>query len=167
MAKRQVVSYSYTCDVCGSPIPESDGEGAARKLSWEGTDYAVDVCATHGSQLGAVLTQLKGFVESGQRESGAARRGRRPAVTATGASTRAPRAGRAATSVSTSGPAPKSGDVAAIRAWARENGYTVNERGRIPAPVMAAYDASTCAPASAPEDKPAAARKGRPRKAAS
>ncbi len=32
-----------------------------------------------------------------------------------------------------------SADVAAIRRWARENGYEVNKRGRIPAPILAAY----------------------------
>ena len=31
-------------------------------------------------------------------------------------------------------------DVAAIRAWARENGLSVNDRGRISAEVQAAYD---------------------------
>ncbi|HHX84299.1 MAG TPA: Lsr2 family protein [Actinomycetales bacterium] len=30
-------------------------------------------------------------------------------------------------------------DTKAVRAWARENGYEVSERGRIPATVMAAY----------------------------
>jgi hypothetical protein len=34
------------------------------------------------------------------------------------------------------------GKNAEIRAWARENGYTVSERGRIPAEVKAAYDAA-------------------------
>lgn len=41
MAKTQVVSYSYTCDVCGSTI--NDGDDASRKFSWEGTDYVLDV----------------------------------------------------------------------------------------------------------------------------
>lgn len=31
-------------------------------------------------------------------------------------------------------------DVGAIRAWARENGHTVNDRGRISAEIQAAYD---------------------------
>ena len=35
-----------------------------------------------------------------------------------------------------------SGDVAAIRAWARAHGYSVNERGRIAADVRAAYEAA-------------------------
>jgi hypothetical protein len=42
---------------------------------------------------------------------------------------RAPRAGRTARDV----------DNAEIRAWARENGYTVSDRGRVPATIVAAY----------------------------
>lgn len=33
-----------------------------------------------------------------------------------------------------------SGDSSAIRAWARENGYEVSERGRVPAAVREAYE---------------------------
>ena len=51
MAKKQVVSYSYTCDVCGNTIPDPQGDGAAHKVSWEGANYVVDVCSDHGSQL--------------------------------------------------------------------------------------------------------------------
>ncbi|WP_433673813.1 histone-like nucleoid-structuring protein Lsr2 [Microbacterium gorillae] len=32
-------------------------------------------------------------------------------------------------------------DLAAVRAWARENGYTVSDRGRIPAHIEAEFDA--------------------------
>ncbi|MBZ4016260.1 histone-like nucleoid-structuring protein Lsr2 [Streptomyces purpurogeneiscleroticus] len=32
------------------------------------------------------------------------------------------------------------GDTAAIRLWAKENGYEVNERGRIPAEIREAYE---------------------------
>ncbi len=34
------------------------------------------------------------------------------------------------------------GDLAATRAWARENGYTVADRGRIPGEIIAAFKAS-------------------------
>jgi hypothetical protein len=33
-------------------------------------------------------------------------------------------------------------DAAAIRAWATENGYEVSTRGRVPAPVVEAYNAA-------------------------
>lgn len=35
-----------------------------------------------------------------------------------------------------------SSNTAAIRAWAKSNGYKVSERGRIPADVVAAYEAA-------------------------
>jgi hypothetical protein len=174
MAKRQVVSYSYTCDVCGDPIPDSDGDSATRKVSWEGTDYSLDVCVKHGSALGDVLSQLKGFVDAGQRQSG--RRGRRAVAAASGAAPRASRGSRAAASKSTSGTAPKRGDLGAVRAWARENGHKVSERGRIPSALLAAFDAAGRAAVSAasststpdPEATPPrkrGPRKGAPRKA--
>ena len=55
MAKKQVVSYSYTCDVCGNEIAETDAATASRKVSWEGSDYTLDVCAVHGSELDTIL----------------------------------------------------------------------------------------------------------------
>ncbi|MFG6403542.1 MULTISPECIES: Lsr2 family protein [unclassified Microbacterium] len=33
-------------------------------------------------------------------------------------------------------------DYSAIRAWAKENGHSVSERGRVPAAVLEAYDAA-------------------------
>src|SRR5215469_12232660 len=102
MAKRQVVSYSYTCDVCGDPIPDIDGDSATRKVSFEGTEYVIDVCVRHGSELGDLLGQLRGFVDAGHRETG--RRGRR-AVAAASAAPRAPRGRRASGSTSSSGTA--------------------------------------------------------------
>lgn len=38
-------------------------------------------------------------------------------------------------------PASRRDDLAEVRAWARENGYTVSDRGRVPAEVEAAHDA--------------------------
>jgi hypothetical protein len=132
MVKRQLVSYSYTCDVCGGTI--SDGENANRKVSWEGTEYVVDVCSAHGSELEDLLTQLQSFVDAGTRVS--ARRGRRPGTAPTSAS-KAPRGSRGA-----AGGSGKRGDLSAVRAWARENGMKVSERGRIPGDLLAAYEAA-------------------------
>jgi hypothetical protein len=168
MAKRQVVSYSYTCDVCGDPIPDSDADSATRKVSWEGTDYVLDVCSKHGSALGDVLSQLKEFVDAGHRDSG--RRGRRGDAAASVGAPRSPRGSRAAASKSTSGTAPKRGDLGAVRAWARENGHKVNERGRIPGALLAAFDAAKSAdesasPSATPDPEATPPRKRGPRKA--
>jgi hypothetical protein len=166
MAKTQVVSYSFTCDVCGNSIAETDGD-ATRKLSWEGADYVIDVCATHGPKLADVLTELKAFVDAGHRAG--ARRGRRPAVAAASGSTGSARTRRAATSSATAATAGARGDVKAVRAWAQANGHKVGDRGRIPAEVFAAYDSAQSAPAasSTPEAAPEAkTATRRPRKAA-
>jgi hypothetical protein len=156
--------------VCSDTIPDSEGESSTRKLSWEGTDYVVDVCATHAAELSDVLIQLKGYVDAGHR--GTVRRGRRPSALAAAASSspRAPRGRREATSTASSGTAPKRGDLGTILAWARENGLKVSERGRIPGSLLAAYDEANSAPAPEPVAAPApvaAARKRRPRKTAS
>lgn len=49
------------------------------------------------------------------------------------------RAGK--TSRRSSSSAPK-GELGKIRAWARDNGYTVSDRGRIPAGILEAYNAA-------------------------
>ena len=73
MAKKQVVSYTYTCDVCGSAIPDSDAGDATHKVSWEGSNYVLDVCSTHSSLLGDLLNQVKEFVDAGHRGGAGAR----------------------------------------------------------------------------------------------
>ncbi|MDQ1394221.1 MAG: hypothetical protein QOF30_3198 [Acidimicrobiaceae bacterium] len=146
MVKRQLVTFSYTCDVCGDAIPDSDGERATRTVSWEGASYSVDVCATHSSQLSDLLTDLQKFVDAGSRVSGG--RGRRPgALSASGS--KGPRGRRPSASSPASGAAKRT-DLGAVRSWARANGHKVNERGRIPGDVLVAYDAANGGAAGEP-----------------
>jgi hypothetical protein len=155
MVKRQLVTFTYTCDVCGEAIPDSDGESATRTVSWEGASYSVDVCAAHSSQLSDLLSNLQTFVDSGSRVSGG--RGRRPgAISSAGA--KGARGRRSSTSSAAPGTGKRS-DLGVVRAWARANGHKVNERGRIPGDLLAAYDAANdgAAPQPAPEEAPASA----------
>lgn len=164
MTKRQVVTYSYTCDVGGEEFPDND-DGGTRKISWEGSDYIVDVCSSHDGELSEILGRLKAFVDAGQRQDG--RRGRRGG---TGPAIGGPRKRRVATAKSASSAKPRS-DLSAVRTWARENGHSVNGRGRIPAAVMAAYEEAQKPAEPALPAEPAAAPKKRaarsPRKTAS
>ncbi len=50
--------------------------------------------------------------------------------------------GRRATQRRGGGAAKPTSDASKVREWARANGYTVSERGRIPAEVREAYDAA-------------------------
>lgn len=79
----------------------------------DGAQYEVDLNSENADKLRAILAQ---YVAAGRRQGGRVQRGKRGAT--------APR------------PAE---DTAKIRAWAKENGYEVNDRGRVPATVVEAY----------------------------
>ena len=81
----------------------------------DGSTYEIDLSKKNAAKL---RDALAGYVGAGRRVSG--RRG--------SAGGRARGRGRSAT------------DSADIRAWAKDNGYEVSERGRISAEVRAAYN---------------------------
>jgi hypothetical protein len=81
----------------------------------DGATYEIDLSTANADKLRGVLAE---YVEAGRRTGGRASRGRG----------RAPR--------SSAG----SADTAKIRSWAKENGYEVNDRGRVPATIREAYE---------------------------
>ncbi|MGO2541663.1 MAG: histone-like nucleoid-structuring protein Lsr2 [Specibacter sp.] len=82
----------------------------------DGINYEIDLSAENAKSLRDALAT---YVAAGRRVGGRAVRGRGPAAATKGSS-----------------------DVAQIRAWARDNGYTVHERGRIQAEIRDAYYAA-------------------------
>lgn len=143
MARQQVVSYTYMCDVCGAEIPESDADNASRKVSWGGADYMVDVCSTHQGELTETLDKLKGFVDAGRRNVASRRRRAAAAgTTTTATATAAPGSPRGRSGRATGSTGSGRSDLGAIRAWAQANGYQLGDRGRIAATIVAAYDAA-------------------------
>ena len=80
-----------------------------------GTDYEIDLSTKNAD---AFRRQLAPFIEHARRTSRGQRR----------------RSGRAASNRERS---------ADIRAWAKDQGITVSERGRIPASVVEQYEAAT------------------------
>jgi len=94
-----------------------DGSPGAETVTFgiDGVSYEIDLAPPNRARFAGALAP---FIAVGRRESrGGRRRG----------------AGR---------PAPARADRAAVRAWAREAGMTVSERGRISADVMRQYDAA-------------------------
>jgi hypothetical protein len=87
----------------------------------------------------APTRQSPGIAESGPAAARAPRAGReqrrRPADKEPTARATKPRGGRARTSA-----APV--DTAGLRSWARDNGYTVSDRGRVAASIAKAYEAA-------------------------
>lgn len=99
-------------------VDDLDGSEASETVTFglDGATYEIDLSSSNAEKL---RSDLSGWV-------GAARRagGRRPSGASRGR-------GRA-----------RNSDAAAIRTWASDNGYTVSERGRIPAEIRAAYEAA-------------------------
>ncbi|MEU7146977.1 Lsr2 family protein [Streptomyces sp. NPDC045456] len=88
----------------------------------DGKSYEIDLSTKHAAMLRDALAE---FVKAGRKTGGRAVRG------------------TASTSKAARSSAPTSGggsDTAKIRAWAKENGYNVNDRGRVPAEIREAYE---------------------------
>ncbi|MFF3027539.1 MULTISPECIES: Lsr2 family protein [Microbacterium] len=114
MAKRIV--HQLVDDIDGSVLEV--GEGETIHFSLNGAAYEIDVNAEHAEELRKAFAP---YISAGRRagSSGAPSRAAAPRKR----------------------PA-RNPEVAAIRAWANDNGYTLSERGRIPAPVIEAYNAA-------------------------
>ena len=98
-------------------IDGSEAVGTVR-FAFDGTEYEIDLSADHS---GALRTTLATYIAHARKVRGTARN--------------APRgAGR-----KTASPI----DTVAVRAWAREHGIDIKERGRVPASVVAQYRDAT------------------------
>jgi hypothetical protein len=100
-------------------IDDIDGGAAAGtvRFALDGADYEIDLSSKHSDELRDALQK---YVEHARKVGGAARR--------SGA-----RGGRRPSAVNT----------VEVRAWARENGYEIKDRGRVPADLVAKYQAAT------------------------
>ena len=99
-------------------IDDIDGGEAAGtvRFSLDGVEYEIDLSSEHTDELHTALGKYIGHA----RKVG-------------GASKRAARGRRAASSI----------DTTAVRTWAREQGYDIKDRGRVPADLVAKYQAAT------------------------
>ncbi|WP_413754733.1 histone-like nucleoid-structuring protein Lsr2 [Streptomyces sp. MMBL 11-3] len=96
-------------------LDDLDGSEASETIVFglDGRTYEIDLNDKNAAKLRKALAP---YVDKGRKLS-QARGGKRTS------------AGRTATD----------GDTAQIRAWAKENGYKVNDRGRVPAEIKEAY----------------------------
>lgn len=102
------------------------GEGETVLFSLDGAAYEIDLTDDNAAALRAAfapyLAAARSVSSRAARDAGAARGG------AGGAGRKQKRSGQR--------------DYAPVREWAASNGYTVSERGRVPAAVLEAYDAA-------------------------
>ncbi|MFD9812521.1 Lsr2 family protein [Streptomyces sp. NPDC059080] len=90
---------------------EESSEAATHTIALDGVTYEIDLGPDSYDQL---LDAMGPFLKAGRRTRAGKARAGKPAP-----------AGRE--------------DTAKIRAWAKENGYNVNDRGRVPADIREAY----------------------------
>ncbi len=98
-------------------VSDVDGSAATETVEFglDGTEYEIDLNSKQAEGLrGGIVAEC---IRHGRKVSGKSRRGGR-----------------------TRGPVL---DTVAIRNWARENGYEVRDRGRVPADLVAKYQAAT------------------------
>jgi hypothetical protein len=104
-------------------IDDIDGgaaEGTVR-FALDGTEYEIDLNAQHSEELRSALGK---YVSHARKVGGTTRRAGRAAG----------RGGRGSGSTL---------NTTEIRNWARENGYDIKDRGRVPADLVAKYHAAT------------------------
>jgi len=100
-------------------IDDLDGGEAAGtvRFALDGSQYEIDLSTKHNEELRAALGTYLSHARklAGTTRRGPGRPGRKPATT----------------------------DTVTVRAWARENGYDIKDRGRVPADLVAKYHAAT------------------------
>ena len=98
-------------------VDDLDGGEADETVTFalDGKTYEIDLTTSNADKLRGLLDP---YVRGGRRTGGRASGGRGKARAASGGSQ----------------------DTAQIRAWAKENGYEVNDRGRVPASIREAYE---------------------------
>lgn len=110
MARRIV--HQLVDDIDGTLLEV--GEGETVHFSLNGTAYEIDLTNSHAEELRDVLAP---YIEAGRRAS------------ASGTRAVAPRRRPS-----------RNSETGAIRAWAKDQGLKVSERGRIPADIVDAYN---------------------------
>ena len=100
-------------------VDDVDGSEATETVSFglDGTSYEIDLS---DKNAGGLRNALAPYLGHARKVSSGRRGGRKPAG-----------------SNHNLGPSPR-----LVRDWARSNGYEVSERGRVPADVIAAYEAA-------------------------
>lgn len=111
MAKKVETIVTLTDDL--------DGSKADRTISFafDGSNYEIDLSKRNANAFEKALSPYLSAARNASRRRGPA-----------------PRSARRRSSGS------KGRDLKAVRDWARENGHPVSDRGRIPSPVLEAYD---------------------------
>lgn len=107
-------------------IDDIDGDEATETIEFglDGVTYEIDLSEKNADRLRAAFEE---WVENGRRTGGKKKKGGVASVSSSGASS--------------SSSSDRRAHLAGLRAWAKDNGYQVSARGRVPADIEAKYQA--------------------------
>ena len=94
-----------------------------------GITYELELCEKHLKEFNDKLTP---FTNAARSAAGGGRRRAAPARARSGSARPTTRRRRR----------PAATDLSAVREWARDNGYAISTRGRIPGAILEAYEAA-------------------------
>jgi Lsr2 len=97
-------------------IDGGEAEGTVR-FGLDGTEYEIDLNSRHNAELHAALANYVAHARKAGVPARRAGRGRRAAAQAV--------------------------DTGKVREWAKDKGYDIKERGRVPAEILAKYQVAT------------------------
>ena len=123
----QKTTVTLVSDLSGKDIEEG---GQTVDFALDGVSYEIDLDEAEANEL---RDQLAVYIENGRRTGG--RRNGRASRVAASSTTPA----SAATKASAGTTSAEREENKKIRVWAKENGYQVSDRGRIPGEVSEAY----------------------------
>ncbi|MDA8063379.1 MAG: Lsr2 family protein [Actinomycetota bacterium] len=115
----QKVQVVLTCDLDEEEVPAAE----TVTFGFDGSTYAFELCEQHLEEVNEIFHAWIGAARAADGGR------RRRAVSTPSAPSRARRSSGSA-----------GGGSSDVRTWARDNGFSINERGRIPAEVRNAYE---------------------------
>lgn len=154
----KIVTIDYIDDLDGVPIDEKDVDTV--EFSYRGEDYTLVLTTKNGAQFNKDIARYIKAAKKAKADDGRvtrkAARARKPAeakaaskAATNGASKAAPakatpkrKASSRKTAASKTAGASGQERSRAIREWARANGHSVSERGRLSTEIIAAYEAA-------------------------
>ena len=107
-------------DLDGSRLDE--GQGDTVTFAFQGAEYTIDLSQKHVDEFHDAMAK---YIAAAQKVSG-----------------RRPSSSSASSRPNSAGAKPDKNQLGAVRAWARENGHKVSDRGRVSQEVLDAYNAA-------------------------
>lgn len=135
----KIVTVEYVDDLEGVPVDAESVDTV--DFSYRGQDYSLVLTAKNGAQFDKDINRyIKAAKKAADRDARAARKATQPSPRRQPPKSKA--APRKPATRRASAAKPAAQQSSEIRIWAVANGHTVSQRGRLPKPVIEAFNAT-------------------------